>query len=206
MGISPERQFAAFLYAILAGVICGILYDCVRVSRVLLGIARYTRAGNRMYDRSLPLIGAVQPAVSAPRHRGVRLILLAAGDLLFAAFAGVTFSVFLYHAASGCFRWFYLLGGGIGFLLYYQTAGRLVVLSSEALVFCLRVVIRYLFWLFFAPFRALWWLLCRLGACINRHICRPICVAVRLRYRVQYTRRVRQALPESIRFTLTDPP
>ncbi len=206
MGISSDRQFAAFLYAILTGVLCGAVYDGVRISRVLFGIAGYTRAGKRLYGRALPLIGAVQPVVLVGKRRTGRLILLFVGDLCFAGLSACAFSVFLYHAASGCFRWFYLLGCGIGFFLYYQTVGRIVMLSSEALVFCCKAVIRYLCWLLFAPLRGAWWLLRRLGALIRARAFRPICRRVRRRCLLRYTRRVRQNLAQSIRVTLTDPP
>lgn len=206
MGISPDRQFAAFLYAVLTGVICGFLYDCIRISRVLIGISRYTRVGKRLYERRLPLIGTVQPVSVSDQHRLVRLILLSVGDLAFAGAAGAAFSVFLYHAASGLFRWFYLLGSGIGFFLYYQTVGRLVMLSSEALVFCLKAVFRYLCWLLFSPFRALWWLLCRFFAYIRARVCSPIARRFRHHRRVRFTRHMRQRLADAIRITLADPP
>lgn len=204
MGVSAQRQFAAFLYAILTGIIGGLLYDSVRILRALLGIARYTRAGKRLYDCRLPLIGAVQSAAGFEKHHGVRLALLAVGDLCFAGFAGLAFSVFLYHAASGCFRWFYLLGSGIGFWIYYQTVGRLVMFSSEVLVFCIKAAVRYLFWFLFAPFRLLWWLLCRLGSLVRVHMYAPFAAAIRLRSRRRYTRHVRQGLAAAIRVTLTN--
>ena len=204
MGISPDRQFTAFLYAVLAGVICGFMYDCIRISRVLIGISQYTRMGKRLYERKLPLIGTVQPVSALEKHRLVRLILLSVGDLIFAVGAGAAFSVFLYHAASGLFRWFYLLGCGIGYLLYYQTAGRLVMLSSEALVFCLKAILRYMCWLLLAPVRALWWLFGCLCTCIRVHVCRPIARRLRHRRRVRFTRRTRKGLAGAIRITLAD--
>lgn len=200
MGIPLTRQLSAVVYAIFTGALLGVLYDCIRILRVLFGIASYTRGGRRLCRVSLPLIGTVRRVPAENKRRTLKLILLFIGDILFAFLAGCTVCVFLYHAASGCFRWFYLLGACVGFFAWYFTVGKLVMLSSEVLAFVIFAVLRYVQFMLLAPFRFLWWLLCRMGKWIYRRICHPLAAAVRRRQRIRYTRRVRAALVRDIRF------
>lgn len=204
MGISVERQFAALLYAVYTGAFFGVLYDLVRIIRVLSGVSEYTAAGKRLYACALPLIGLVRSTASSSNYRFGRWIALFVSDLIFGTAAGCVFSVFLYYAASGCFRWFYLLGCGLGFCFYYLTIGRLVMLSSEVIVFALKTVLRYLVWLLCVPVRFLRWLLYRGGTGAYTYICAPICEYFRRLHLRMYTRRVRRQLSTVIRISFSD--
>ncbi len=194
MGIEQEQQLYAFLYAVLTGCLLGCLYDCIRILRVFFGVSSFTKEDGRLKTLSLPFIGSVYPVDRREERRRYRLFWLAVGDMCFAILAGCAFCVFLYHFASGCFRWFYLLGCSVGFFAYYFSLGRLVVLSSEMLAFLLRVFLRYLGWLLCLPFRAVrsltvW--VCRL---FIRRILLPILISIKHRARMRYTRRLRTQL------------
>ncbi len=175
----------------------GTLYDGIRILRVFFGLSSYFSGVSRFSRVSFPLIGTVTPPPPSKRTRVWRLILLGIGDLVFALLSALLFSVFLYAAASGCFRWFYLLGCGIGFFGYYFTLGKLLILSSETLVFLFRVLFWYLLWILCLPLRFFWWLTGLFAA----HCVQPIVRKIRYRLALRYTRRVRAQLSGFIRFS-----
>ncbi len=200
MGIPLSRQLSAIVYAIFTGALIGVLYDAVRILRVLLGVSSYTQRGKNFRARSLPWIGSAHTLRNAKERRVLRLVLLLLGDVFFALAAGCVFSVYLYHAASGAFRWFYLFGAFIGFALYYLTVGKLMMLFSEVLTFALVTAVRYTVFVLCAPFRLLARLICRFLKWICRRVWMPLRTAVLYKRRIRYTRRVRDALAQTIRF------
>ncbi len=202
MGIPLSRQLTAFVYAIFTGALLGALYDFVRIWRVIFGLASYTRSGQKLYARPLPLIGTVRRAPSSAQKSAWKLVRLAFGDLLFAVSAGCVFSLFLYHAASGCFRWFYLFACAVGFFAYYFTVGKIVMLSSELLSFLLIAAVRYVICLLLLPLRAVRSLFLCMLSLLCKHILMPVFSAYRRRRRLTYTRRVRAGLTEHIRSML----
>lgn len=197
MGISLAREGTAFLYSVLLGGILGVLYDAVRILRVFFGVSAYSLGARRLSEISFPLIGPLLPRHSPNKKRIWALLLLGVGDVLFALLAAVLFSVFLYVAASGYFRWFYLFGCGIGFFGYYFTVGKLVILSSETIVFLFRVFLRYILWIFLVPLRFLRWC----TGLFLLHCVQPVLRKIRYRMALQYTRRVRSRLWRLIRFS-----
>ena len=200
MGISLTRQLSALLLALACGGLCGIVYDCIRLIRVILGAAEYTTAGRKLYSIPLFGIGSVHRPGGAIRQR-IHVAVIAVGDVLFGVLAGCIFSVFLYYAASGCFRWFYLLAWGIGFLVYYFTLGRLTMLSSEVIVYLLRVCVGYVFYLAALPIR----LLARMARWIWRRMYQRVILPLAERIYVRrcraYTKRIQADLHIQIRLS-----
>lgn len=199
MGISLERQLYAFLYAIMTGCVLGVVLDFIRISRVLFGIASYTGQKTKLLHHSFPLIGTIKTTVWSHELSRLKIFLFFIGDLLFFVLSGLVFCVFLYHAASGSFRWFYLFGALIGFSAYYASVGRIVVMCSETINVLLTVIGSYLIWLLSLPFSIAWRvfrLICRIA-----YLCtiRPIQTASLQRRRIRYTNAVRASLHEAVR-------
>lgn len=94
--------------------------------------------------------------------RAIRLLLphnrllVALEDLLFCFGYALFLICFTYTAARGDFRIFYVIGNGLGFAIYYCTAGTVVVGVIRRIATVLR---RMLFWIL-RPFRALTALIC----------------------------------------------
>jgi hypothetical protein len=123
------------------------------------------------------------------------------GDVLFGVLAGCIFSVFLYYAASGCFRWFYLLAWGIGFLVYYFTVGRLTMLSSEVIVYLLRVCVGYVFYLAALPIRLLARMARWIGRRMYQRVILPLAERIYVRRCRAYTKRIQADLHIQIRLS-----
>lgn len=200
MRLSSSEELYAMLPMLLAGAICGLQYDIVRITRVLLRLASYTRAGQSLYEFSFPWIGSLKTHDIVPLTR-VRRILIALGDILFAILAGGTFSVTLFAVASGVFRWFYLLAAVVGFLLYTLTLGRVVILSSEIVSAMIRVCVRYAVRTLLLPFVGLARLLRLVGKQACQRILYPVRRAIRFEFRKHYTMYMQRTLPEAVRMS-----
>jgi len=109
------------------GAICGVLYDVIRLLRLLFGV-----------DVRSPF-----------RKKGIRrwfsygFVVL--GDLFFFAVAAVLMCVFFFLTGDGRARWYGLVGAGFGFFCYYHTFGRLLMAVAERIAsFCRRLSRRIL--------------------------------------------------------------
>jgi len=62
-----------------------------------------------------------------------------------------TLIFFHYALNDGILRWFSLLGCLLGFLLYLQTVGKLLLRCSDGILFCIRWIFKCLFRIFLRP-------------------------------------------------------
>ena len=113
MEISIQNQLINISYSLLLGLIFGAGYDIIRIVHIMLYGFRF-------------------------RHPIVFLL-----DLVYmlALTAGV--SLFSYAINRGVWRLYLLFPMGVGFAVYYHTAGRLVRLFSDMLVRLLRTFFSY---------------------------------------------------------------
>lgn len=199
MGIPLTRQLNAILYACLCGVLLGSIYDVFRLLRALLGVTKYTRAANSLYNVRFPLIGSVRQSDLEKVHPAMRTIIYLICDTAFALLAGCVFSVFLYTAASGCFRWFYLIFAGVGFTVYQSTIGRLVSAFSDVLIVLIRIVIRYAFYISCVPYRLIINAFRNLSQFFASFMVAPVIQLVYNKRSRRYTQVVKKALSRQIR-------
>lgn len=153
MEIYPELLFRLLLASLLFGAGIGVLYDLIRIQRVMLGMSRYTAAA------SAPVFCpkfAIPKIRKAPRKisRVLKHALLIAQDLFFCVTVGILLSVLLFYRNNGEFRGFVLVGVLLGFAVYYFTVGRLVIHASEYVVFALKTAVLYAVYYVSFPFIA----------------------------------------------------
>lgn len=193
MTLNPSEQYRAILAFLLLGLLCGALYDVVRILRVLCGLASYSAAGRAFREKRLPWIGSVY---RPPRRRTqwLRSCQIAAGDIVFCLTAAVLLSVCLFDFGYGTLRWFYLVSCAVGFLAYRAGPGRLVMFFSETIAFGVRVALAYLYWIVRLPFRLAWRALRAAGLLLRRMLFAPLVRRLARRRRIAYTRRVQNNL------------
>lgn len=199
MGIPLIRQLYAMTYAVVCGLLCGAVYDVFRLVRVFFGITEHAGIGNKLYGIAFPLIGTIHRPMPGRIIRAAHLWVVFFGDILFALSAGCIFNVFLYVAASGCFRWFYLLFSFIGFLAYYFTIGRLTMMASDFIVCVLRVCLCYGALILTLPFRIVWKALKLIWHHVLLRVVYPIRQAIYLRQCRRYTAQIKIHLFKQIR-------
>lgn len=121
MEIFIGKQLEVVAYSFILGLIFGGLYDIIRITHIICGIASYSGEKRGMKRGVLPFL----------------LFFLC--DAAYVLTVTAAFSVFLYWQMNGTFRWFVLVSAAAGFAVYYHTAGRIVMAFSEAIVRFLRL-------------------------------------------------------------------
>ncbi len=127
------------LHSFFFGILLGILNDVNRIVRVFFGVSYSQKSFRSLYARDLPLIH--RPLVRREQgkvKKGALSVLIFFQDLLLLTVGGVGTVLLQYQYNSGRFRFFCLPAMILGFVLYYFTVGRGVMLISEAIVFVLR--------------------------------------------------------------------
>lgn len=162
-------QTASFFAAVLFGVLCGVLYDGVRILRVLLGVRYGGVVSARLQTLRFPLLPH-DFAARAPGRAGVRAqrVLIFVGDFLYMALLGALFCVFVYWQNDGVFRLYLLIGAVLGYTAYYLSVGCLVLASAESVALVLRLLFAYLFLLVRAPLLFLFRWLVRAAKWVGR--------------------------------------
>lgn len=153
-----------FLGGLLLGAAFGVVYDALRITRVLMRV-RYSRAASA--SLALPMPQRRRPARPHRVGRALRDVVVDLEDICFFLAAGPAMAIYLSAANHGRVRWLAFAGVALGFAAYYFTVGRLVVRFSEAIAGLLRFAGAWLWWLFCLPFgwlaRGIHWLAGRIG-------------------------------------------
>ena len=151
MEASVTGNGVLFFWAILLGAAWGILYDVFRVIRIARGsscTADKFAAVKRLRAVQLHLPEMRRrrmPSKKKKKSERQKLhitdtVVVFVEDLLFTLTVGLSFIIFVFSANSGMFRWFLLVGAGVGFCAYYCTVGKLVTGCAAFLVALLRAL------------------------------------------------------------------
>lgn len=158
-----------FLGGLLLGAAFGVVYDALRITRVLMGV-RYSRAETAAL--TLPMPNQNRLVRQHRVGRALRDIIVDLEDICFFLVAGSSMAIYLSAANHGRVRWFAFVGAAMGFIVYYFTVGRVVVRFSEAIASLLRFAVAWLWWLFCLPIgwlaRGVCWLVRRIWCRLRR--------------------------------------
>ena len=149
MIISQSKLALLYVNALLLGVGFGLVYDLIRIVRILFG-ERFSTTACEIRNARLPLLSEKTHA----RRPKILKILVFAGDFLFCVLAAVAMILLFYRINNGKIRFLAFPVAGVGFYLYRQSLGRLVMLCAETAAFLLEAAVRCLF--FFALFPIKW--------------------------------------------------
>ena len=177
-------------WSLVFGCFLHLLYDALRILRILCGVRYGGLVCARLRACHFPLLPP-DFASRPPRKAGVywQQGLVLVTDLLFCLSAAFLFSVFLYWQNDGQFRAVLLLGTAAGYVVFHQTAGRLILAVGETAAFLLRVLLAYLCLLVRVP---LVWLLraCRVALFfLFARLCALLCLLYGWLYLPLYSRR-----------------
>lgn len=187
MEISQISLAWLYFYALLLGFFAGFLYDLLRITRVFFGVHYSRRAAKRIRELHLPLL--TQRKRRKESHAlGVVVFL---EDLIFCLLVGVSLILLFYAANNGKIRFSALLVSGAGFLLYRGTLGRLMMVFSEVIAFCVETAVRYAVFFLLYPIRKLFgWI-------------RKKTIAVGIRTKRVYQKQTRRRFTEKERVRLS---
>lgn len=145
-------QYILIIKFFIFGLISGVFYDIVRLSRVVLGIKHYSGIPANAFCKRIT-VNFKLPEFIKKRNRLLENSAVFIGDLLYSLTVGLAFIVYLYYTNNCIFRWYILLSSALGFTAYYFTLGKLVMLVSEWIVGILKMTVIYIMAIILIPVR-----------------------------------------------------
>ena len=170
MWFSVSEHLLVTVYAFFMGVFLGVLYDFIRLTRILLGIGSYSSVA-RKFKVKTSFVTCADDRHTRSGKRGYisSCILCFLGDILFGAVSAACYSVFLFHAIRGQVRWFFILASAVGFFLYYFTVSRFFLGIAETVVYAVKAVVFWILHMILTPFRLIFgWLIKVIGKAVVR--------------------------------------
>ena len=153
MEISPILLFYLLVSSLFLGVGVGFLYDVHRIVRIFFGVRYSKQRPTALLSRQLPFLGRSLGEIRQGKLKSkVLFILIFFQDVFLLAIAGGGVVILNYAFNDGQFRFYTVVALGLGFFIYYFTAGKLVIYLSEWIVFFLRATFSIFFFLLLRPF------------------------------------------------------
>lgn len=115
MVVEQEKLALILLYSVLLGLFFGVIYGIFKFRRLCFPLKRFN-------------------AKKTTQKIIIEDIIVFFEDVLFAFVCAVSTCIFIYYMNAGRFRGIVLVGCGIGFVVYYNTLGRLVLKLSAYLM------------------------------------------------------------------------
>ena len=143
MTASMNGIFRMMLFAFFLGIAFGVLYDVFRITRVMLG-TEYKgakKSSDFLYSKKYPLIGSIKKKKSKKALLNIAVI---RGDLVYCFLIGICLCIFFYYTNDGEVRPGALVVVFLGFLLYYNTIGRIVIFFAETICILLKIISKIL--------------------------------------------------------------
>jgi hypothetical protein len=191
-------RYSSFVYAALMGIFWGLAYDVFRVMR----IAR------------MPYIipdGAIYRFIKIPdMHNASVMIKLKklfrfsdtlatfVEDIVFWIFISLSAILFVYHVNGGIIRIYFFLYAFLGAALYFFTFGRLTVYFAIRIIFLIRSLLNWLFYIIIYPIRMIFLILKSILSIFTRITVLPLVNIMRKRIARKYSeKRIRSILEEA---------
>ena len=154
--VSLYEQAALFVYALIIGVFIGAVYDVFRIIRIALtgGMACSQKACFEPFEKLVSrLSGQGENSGKVFRSIGKRLdyVVTFVCDVLFFLITAVIGAVFLYQANYGQLRLYVLVAAVIGFVVYYNTVGRMITLVAGFVISLFRLIFAFLTYRLIVP-------------------------------------------------------
>ena len=153
MEISPYMLTLLLIYSFLFGMSAGVFNDISRIIRAFLGVRYSKKSFERLYSLKLPFVGQIAQERSAGAWKRRALsVLIFFQDILLFVYLGCGVVVLNYYLNRGQFRLYTIAAAAVGFVLYYFTLGRIVMLLSEGIIFLIRAIFKMFFYIISRPF------------------------------------------------------
>ena len=153
MEISPYMLTLLLIYSFLFGMSAGAFNDISRIIRAFLGVRYSKRSFERLYAIKFPFVGPLNS--ERPErvwNRRALSVLIFFQDILLFVYLGCGVVVLNYYLNRGQFRLYTIAAATVGFVVYYFTLGRIVMLLSEGIIFILRALFKIFFYIISRPF------------------------------------------------------
>ena len=155
MEISPFLLALLLGWSFVWGVSLGVLNDVNRIIRVFCGEVYSKKYFGKLYELTLPIINKPIGRRQSRIGKKSLSVLIFFQDIIFFAIAGIGITILNYEFNEGRFRFFTVFAVILGFVIYYFTVGKIVMMLSEGIAFFIKATILIVFSAFLRPFAKL---------------------------------------------------
>ena len=153
MEISPYMLMLLLIYSVLFGMSAGAFNDISRIVRAFLGVRYSGKRFDKLYAVKLPLVGRLEADREQKlRKRRALSVLIFFQDIRLFIYLGCGTVILNYYLNRGQLRLYTVAAVAAGFVLYYFTLGKIVMLLSEGIIFFIRAISLILFYVISRPF------------------------------------------------------
>ncbi len=125
---TPSQETWLFLYSCIMGAGLGVLYDIFRAARIIRSGGTNRTGGN-----------------------GGNKLLIAVEDIIFWVLYAIAMLIFVIKLGRGQFRFYFMAGNALGFVLYFVTIGTAVVTIMKWVALAVRAVVLFIYRVIFKP-------------------------------------------------------
>lgn len=182
-------KYSSFLIAIFLGIFFGIVYDAFRIIRI--SRLPYLMPQGRLYEY-----------IKIPRQKTNKIrkkianilnfsdnIIIFAEDMFFWIIASIAEILFIYHINGGVIRIYFILCTFLGAAVYFFSVGKLTIYFSVRIIFLLRCLLYWLFYIIIYPIRMIFAVLKKIIYFIVRITVFPIVLAVKAKHKNKYSKK-----------------
>ena len=182
-------RYSAFLLAVLLGIFFGILYDVFRVLRI--SHLPYLMPKGKFYE-----------FIKIPQNRTFKNKRLFFGiikfsnnlitfceDITFWIIASICEVLFLYHINGGSVRLYFIIFTFLGAAVYFFTLGKLTIYFSVRIIFLLRCLLYWAFYIIIYPIKIIFLILEKIFCFIMRITVFPVANAIKAKRAKEYSRK-----------------
>ncbi len=191
-------KYSAFVLAFLLGIFFGAVYDVFRILRI--SRLPYIIPNGRFYE----FIKIPEKNLFAGKKlfKGIfRLsdnLMTLFEDLTFWIFISLCEILFIYHVNGGSIRVYFIICTLLGAAIYFFTVGKLTIYFSVRIIFSLRCLLYWLFYIIIYPIRIVFLIFKKIFVFIARITVWPAVNAVKLKRANDYSaKRARSILDKS---------
>lgn len=156
MEISPYQLTLLLSWSVAFGLVLGVLNDLNRIIRAFWGVKYSKKHLDKMYSLKLPIYNKAIGCRNDSTKSISLQVMMFFQDILFFIAAGVGIIVLNYEFNNGSFRFFTVFAVILGFLIYYFTLGKLVMIASEVIVFLIKASFLIVFSIICKPIVFFW--------------------------------------------------
>lgn len=201
MWFSISEHSLVTLYSLIMGIIFGVFYDFIKLSRICMGLSSYSGKVAKLYQVNLPVLGCIHPGkVLKKKGHFYSSVLFFIGDVFYALICAVLYSLFLFHAIRGQVRWYFVVASAIGFLIYYFTISRIILVFLEFFVFCVRIFIKFALTIVLFPFKTILMFIRKIVHILFEKFILPSAEYINYKKLIRYTAKKKSRLHTDIKF------
>ncbi len=143
-----------FFQSMIPGIFIGFLYDCFRIFRIG-NIAKQSRIGS-LYNKKMPPRSSPQTNVKISFFVKLsdfsKKSSLFFQDILFWIFVGIIEIVYIFQSNNGELRLYSLFFSILGFVVYYNTIGKIVMYFAKHIFLLVRFILVWIGFVCYYPF------------------------------------------------------